>query len=477
MRMLNNFAQPRAEAGVFLTFLGAVGTTTGSCYLLQAGKEKILVDCGLFKGKKNLRLNNWTPFPIPPAELDAVVLTQSRLENSGYLPRLVKQGFKGKIYCSEPTGELCSFVLNGGAKIEEDGVVLAKEKGFSRHVSPRPLFTLEDVERTLKYFETIKWDESFSIGTEFKVRLHYAGHILGAAHVLIEARGKSILFSGCLGRPDDPLFLAPSCIQNIDYLIVESTHGGTLHPKVEPDEELLQAISPILKNRGIVLIVGSVACRVHLLISFLLKFKAARKIPDIAIYLEDSFAISSAVFEKFPNDLKLTIEDIKSLLPRTNIINSKESIDQANRQGPAITISGKPMATGGPILHQLKKIGADANNLILFIDYQAPGTRGADLIKGARSIKIHGLHWPIRAQIKQIKSFSSNADYSEILDWIKVCRFNPAKVFITHGEPKASVSLKEKIENQFYWPCLIPELGETVCLTMPHKSPSELSIR
>ncbi|MBN8555421.1 MAG: MBL fold metallo-hydrolase [Deltaproteobacteria bacterium] len=451
---------------VSVTFMGGVRTTTGSRYLLRAGNEKILIDCGLFEGLKELRTKNWEPFPMAPSKLTAVVLTHSQLENAGYLPKLIQEGFEGKVYCSEATKELCSIILKHNACTMNESLTDAIRFKSSKHPHPRPLYTSEDVDQSLDHFSGKAWEESFKIGNEFEVCLHYAGHILGASLVLVKVRGLHILFSANLGRLYDPLLLAPSSISQVDYLILESTYGNQLHPHLEPEKEIADSIKNTLTRKGVVIISASTTCRLQLLLYSLYELKKRQQIFNVPIYVDTCFkTLGYEIFQKYENDFRLPLKQIKEAIDSAHYIQSaQESERLRNKSEPMIIISGNEMATKGRILNHLKTFGTDAKNLILFTGFPTAGTRGAQLLSESKSIKIHGAYWPIRAEVKQIKSLSFHADYSEIIEWLRSCRMQPQKTFITHGEPQASASLREKIENEFHWKCVEPRLGETIFL-------------
>lgn len=451
---------------VSLTFLGAAGTTTGSRYLLTTDGEKILIDCGLFAGPKELRLKNREAFPSDPSEIDAVLLTHSHLESAGYLPLLVKQGFYGKIYCSEATKDLCSIVLTKQAYVQEEEAQLANKNGYSKHTPPRPLYTLEECQRALKQLVAIKWDEDFEVGKEIQACFHYAGHIVGAAHVIVETKEIKILFSGDLGRPWDPLLLAPTNISEANYVVLESTYGDCRHTTLEPLQEILEAIEKVLEEKGKILICASTLCRTKLLLLYLKELQSTHKIPKIPIFVDSPLAANySELFKKYTNEVRLTQKQVQEAFESAVYVNSlDQSKELSKRSDSMIIIAGNEMATEGRILQHLKSFGGDPNNLILLLGYQASGTRGFRLANGEKAVKIHGSLWPIRAKVRQLHSFSSQADYIEILEWLKASNLKPSKVFITHGEPSASKSLKAKIEEQFHWDSYEPHLGESISL-------------
>ncbi len=450
-----------------IQFLGATGTVTGSKYLVTAGETKILVDCGLFQGYKQLRLRNWEPLPIAPSELDAVVLTHAHLDHSGYLPLLVRNGFRGKIYCSEATYDLCWLLLPDSGHLQEEDASYANRHGYSRHSPALPLYTENDAERSLRYFSPVKFGMRFDLGGGLTAELSRAGHILGASIVSLDDGTTSITFSGDLGRSDDLIMPPPSPIERTDYLVVESTYGNRRHSRTDPVAVLGKAIRETASRGGVVVIPSFAVGRAQALMYYLHLLKESGAIPSgLPIYLDSPMAKdATAIYHKHRVDHRLTPRQCDAMCHAATIINTVEESKALDRQRiPKIIIAASGMATGGRVLHHLKTFASDKRNTILFVGYQAAGTRGAAMISGAESIKIHGEQVPVRAQVVQIDNLSAHADSDQILAWLSHFAVPPRKTFVTHGEPEAASALGKRIESELGWSCRVPEYCESVSL-------------
>ncbi len=450
-----------------IEFLGGTGTVTGSKYLLRAGRTKILVDCGLFQGYKQLRLRNWAGLPFDAAELDAVVLTHAHLDHSGYLPLLVKAGFKGKIFCSEATFDLCRILLPDSGHLQEEDAAFANRHGYSVHTPAEPLYTAEDARRSLKFFAPKPFDMRFSIADGFSAVLARAGHILGAAIVAINDGSRTITFSGDLGRLDDPVMVSPSTIEQTDYLVVESTYGNRVHDPIDPTIPLGKAIRDTVGRGGAVVIPAFAVGRAQNLLYYMHLLKESGAIPSfLPIFLDSPMAKdATAIYHKHRADHRLTPAQCESMCHAATIINTVEESKELDRkQGPKVIISASGMATGGRVLHHLKAFAGDPRNTILFAGYQAGGTRGAQMLDGADSIKIHGVAVPLRAHVEYVDNLSAHADCGEILKWLSGFHKAPKQTFITHGEPAASEALRVKIKDELKWNCRVPDYLEKVSL-------------
>lgn len=450
-----------------IQFLGGTGTVTGSKYFLRAGRTKILVDCGLFQGYKQLRLRNWAGLPFDAAELDAVVLTHAHLDHSGYLPLLVKAGFKGKIYCSEATYDLCRILLPDSGHLQEEDAAFANRHGYSVHTPAQPLYTAEDARHCLKFFAPQPFDVRFSIADGFSAVLARAGHILGAAIVAINNGSKTITFSGDLGRLDDPVMVPPSTIEQTDYLVVESTYGNRVHDPVDPTIPLGKAIRDTVGRGGVVVIPAFAVGRAQNLLYYIHLLKEAGAIPSfIPVFLDSPMAKdATAIYHKHRADHRLSPAQCESMCHAAKIINTVEESKELDRkQEPKVIISASGMATGGRVLHHLKAFAGDSRNTIVFAGFQAGGTRGAQMLDGADSIKIHGVPVALRAHVEYVDNLSAHADSGEILKWLAGFHQAPKQTFITHGEPAASEALRMKIKNELKWNCRVPEHMEKVDL-------------
>ena len=446
-----------------ITFLGATETVTGSKYLVTFDSQNILVDCGLFQGYKELRLRNWKPLPFDPQMLDAVILTQAHIDHSGYLPLLVKNGFKGPIYSSYGTKDLCDILLPDSGHLQEEDARHANEHDYSKHKPALPLYTVKDAENALALFTPQAYNSAVQLNKDTRFELIPAGHIIGSSFVRILHRGTSLLFTGDLGRMKDSVMQAPSIIQQTDYLVTESTYGDRLHEKDNPKILLANIINKTINRGGSVIIPAFAVGRSQIILHYLSALKKENAIPDVPIYLDSPMAINATeILSNHIEDLRLTKTECKELCEiATYTRTSDESIALDVQKKPKIIISASGMATGGRILFHLKAYASDASNTILFTGFQAPGTRGSDMLHGAKHIKIHGELVPIHAEIEVINSTSAHADYEETLEWLKHFIAPPKKTFITHGKPEAALSLKHKIESELGWHCIVPQYAQS----------------
>ncbi|WP_019143402.1 MBL fold metallo-hydrolase RNA specificity domain-containing protein [Noviherbaspirillum massiliense] len=451
-----------------IRFLGATGTVTGSKYLVSSGPVRILLDCGLFQGYKELRLRNWAPLPVHLADIDAVVLTHAHLDHSGYLPLLVKNGFRGKIHCSEATYDLCKILLTDSGHLQEEEAAYANRHGFSKHHPALPLYTKADALEALKYFSPVRFGTRFKVSGDVHARLEVAGHILGAAIVALDDGKTSITFSGDLGRPDDPIMPAPAAIQKTDYLVVESTYGNRRHDSTDPTELLGQAICETASRGGVTVIPSFAVGRAQELMYYIHRLKDKGKIPaHLPVYLDSPMAINATeIYHRHRRDHRLDDEECRAMCNAAKLVRTADESIALNRQHmPMVIIAANGMATGGRVLHHLKLYAPDRRNTILFAGFQAGGTRGASMIAGAEAVKIHGEYIPVRAQVRQIGNLSAHADADEILGWLSGFAAPPKRVFIIHGEPDAANALRERIEQRFGWACSVPAYLDEVTLS------------
>lgn len=448
-----------------LTFLGATGTVTGSKYLLADGNKKILIDCGLFQGQKELRLRNWDKPPVDPQNLNALLLTHAHLDHSGYIPKMVKNGFKGPIYCSEATFDLCKILLPDSGHIQEEDAERANRYSYSKHKPALPLYTEQDARHCLQYFKPVDFGQPHRLGDDLSFTLHRAGHILGASFIKVsDGGGTSILFSGDIGRYNDPVMKDPAQIQDVDYLVVESTYGDRLHDKNDPTEDIEKIVNETAARGGTVIIPAFAVGRAQSIMYYLHKLKTEKRIPaTIPIYLDSPMAINASdLLCKHLNDHRMPrglCMDVCGIATYTRTPAESKAINQSSM--PKIIISASGMATGGRVLHHLKHYVGDQRNTVLLAGYQAAGTRGDRLARGEKEIKIHGQMWPVRAQIVKMDNMSAHADYSEILKWMSNFRESPRKIFVTHGEPVAAASLQKKIIEKYGWDAVVPTYLQT----------------
>lgn len=449
-----------------LTFLGATGTVTGSKYLVTAGGKRILVDCGLFQGYKQLRLRNWAPLPVAPKDIDAVVLTHAHLDHTGYLPVLVKNGFRGAVYCSAATRDLCAILLPDSGRLQEEEAAYANRGGFSKHKPALPLYTRDDADRALAGFVPVAFARETILPGGIALRLLPAGHLLGASLVELRHDGSTLVFSGDLGRPNDPIMVAPAVVERADYLIVESTYGDRRHASDDPQRQLADVINRTAARGGAVIIPAFAVGRAQTLLYLIHRLRQARAIPDIPVFLNSPMAADTTrLYHAHRAEHRLTPQQCDALHHAATVVNSAEDSKRLNeRRGPMIVISASGMATGGRVVHHLKAFAPDPRNTILFAGFQAGGTRGAAMVNGAESIKIHGQYVPVRAEVVRLDNLSAHADYAEILAWLKQFRAPPRRTFITHGEPAAADALRLRIEEQLGWACEVPEYQASVAL-------------
>ncbi len=445
-----------------ISFLGAAETVTGSRFLLEIQDKKILIDCGLFQGLKKLREQNWEIFPIDPEAIDAVVLTHAHIDHSGYLPKLVKEGFKGPIYSTYATYDLCQILLPDSAYLQEEDAEYRNKTGTTKHHPALPLYDRNDADAALKLFKPKDYDADFEIAEGIGCRLTPSGHILGSSFVTISAEKQKIVFSGDLGRPNDLVMLPPRWIKQADYLILESTYGDREHRKIDILDDLEAIVNRTAKRHGTLLIPAFAVGRAQAVLRALHILKKAKRIPNIPIYLNSPMASSATdLFVEYASEHRLSPGESEETCNAAIYIRSvEESIKLTETPGPMVIISASGMATGGRVLHHLKTLGPDPKNTIAFVGFQAAGTRGEHLLAGKKTVKIHGQEIPIEAEVTYLDNLSTHADQSEILDWLRHFHKAPRKTFIVHGEAKASEVLAEKIRSELSWECTVPSLNE-----------------
>lgn len=449
-----------------ITFLGGAGTVTGSKYLIDTGSHRILVDCGLFQGYKLLRERNWAPFPVKPADIDAVVLTHAHLDHSGYLPLLVKNGFSGPIISTHASLKLCELILLDSGHLMEADSRYANKRGFSKHKPALPLYDKSDAERSLGSFQTHDFHKTVEVMKDCTAMFRPAGHILGAATVELDCGGTRIVFSGDLGRFNDAMMVDPEPVPRADYLIVESTYGNRRHDPTDPEEALEEVIDRTVRRGGSIIIPAFAVGRAQSLLFHLSRLRKRGRLTNIPVFLDSPMAINATdLLHSHIGEHRLTKEECEEACGIATYTRDVEASKQIDRDSmPKIVISASGMLTGGRILHHLKHYGPDHRNTILLAGFQAGGTRGAALRDGARELKIHGQLVPIRAEVVSLDMFSAHADRDELLRWLGGFETAPRMTFVTHGELEASDTFRHCIQEKLGWNARVPEHGERVDL-------------
>jgi metallo-beta-lactamase family protein len=456
----------RQEIHMRLRFLGATGTVTGSRYLLSHAGRQLLIDCGLFQGLKQLRLRNWDAPPMVPSEVDAVLLTHAHIDHSGYLPRFVELGFKGPVYCTPATADLCGLLLPDAGRLQEEEADFANRHGHSKHKPALPLFTEAQARHALERLEPVAFDKDFSPWPEWSLQLRPAGHILGAASVLAAGGGRSVLFSGDLGRDDDLLMRPPAAPASADWLVIESTYGDRLHPKDDALTRLAEVINRTAARGGTVVIPSFAVGRAQTLLHAIHLLKAGGRIPNLPVYLDSPMAADATqIYRRYVGEHRLDAEQCAAMCKSAAFVNTVEEskrLDTAH--WPAVIVSASGMATGGRVLHHLRAYLPQPRNTVLFAGFQAAGTRGASLVGGAPAVKMFGEYVPVRAEVANLEMLSAHADRDQLIDWARKMSGTPRGVFVTHGEPVAADALRVALQDELGWACKVPEFGEEVAL-------------
>ena len=455
-----------------LSFLGAAGNVTGSRFLLNIQGKQLLIDCGLFQGLKQNRLRNWEPFPVPPSDIEAVLLTHAHIDHSGYIPRLCKQGFSGRIHSTYATQELCEIMLRDSAHLQQEDALWANKKGFSKHSPALPLYTVEDAEKALAQFSPHYYGQDLFLSDTLRIKFKDAGHILGSSFIDVKTTGdqgtKRFVFSGDLGRPGRPILWDPVQVYEVDYLILESTYGNRLHDSKPSEQELARVINQSVQRGGVLVIPSFAVGRTQELLFFIRELEEQGKIPRIPVYVDSPMAVKATeIFKKrvADYDLEARIQELNGKhIFQTSKVQFLKDAEQSKMlhdiQRQAIIISASGMVEGGRILHHMEHRLPHQHNTVLFIGYQAEGTRGRAILEGKPFVKIHGMEIPVRATIESISGFSAHADYNETLAWLMGFNRPPIKTFIVHGESDASAALAEKIRAKLGWQVVIPKFNE-----------------
>lgn len=454
-----------------LDFLGAAGTVTGSRFLLSHAGTRVLVDCGLFQGLRELRRRNWEPFPVAPSAIDAVVLSHAHLDHSGYLPALAARGFAGPVLATRNTVDLARIVLTDSAHLLAEDAEHARTHGYSKHDPPLPLYNEADVEAALRLFEVVDYGIDVDVVAGVRATLRPAGHILGSAVVLVELvdEHRTVLFSGDLGRPHHPLLRPPLPPPRADVVVVESTYGDRAHPAAD-GEAFADAIRRTVRRGGSVVIPAFAVDRTEVILMELRRLRAAERIPDVPVYVDspmalDALGIYRDAIRRRSAELRSDLRDSGDLFDPGDLVELR-TVEQSKSVNdpawPSIIVSASGMATGGRVLHHLENLLPDPDNTVILAGYQAQGTRGRDLLNGATALKMHGRYVPVRAEVVDVPMFSVHADADELLDWLKQAPDAPQVCYVVHGEPHASATLARRIHDELGWTAVAPALGERV---------------
>lgn len=449
---------------VNITFLGGAGTVTGSKYLVEAEGTRVLVDCGLFQGYKPLRLRNWSPLPVVPGQIHAVLLTHAHLDHSGYLPLLAREGFRGPVYATAGTRDLAAVLLPDSGHLQEEDAAYANRHGFSKHQPALPLYTRKDALDCLRLFRAQPMRRAFSPARGWKATFFGAGHILGAASLLLEVAGRRLLFSGDLGRKDDVLMNPPEDPPAADTLLIESTYGNREHPAESVLDELAPALQRVAARGGVAVVPVFAVGRAQLLLHAIATLKAQGRIPHgLPVFLDSPMAVASTgIFTQHPGEHRLSAHEVQALARAATMVETTEqSKALANRHGPMVILAASGMATGGRVLHHLARYAGDHRNMILLTGFQTPGTRGARIAAGEPSVRIHGQDVAIGAEVAQLRTASAHADAPQLMDWLRKLPQAPDQVYVVHGELGAADALRERIEHELHWRARVPEHGST----------------
>jgi metallo-beta-lactamase family protein len=450
-----------------LTFLGAAGTVTGSRYLVEAARSRVLVDCGMFQGIKMLRARNWAGLPIEVASLDAVVLTHAHIDHSGWLPRLCELGFTGPVYCTAATRDLLGILLPDAGHLQEEEARHANARGYSRHRPALPLYTRQAAEASLDRLVAIETEVDVGVAPGVTARLVPNGHILGSASVRLATDEHRIVFTGDVGRPDDPIMHAPEACPEGDTLLVESTYGDRRHPPERTAEVLAGVVTETVAKGGVVIVPAFAVGRAQHVLHLLAEARAAGRIPDVPVYLDSPMAIDATeLYLRHRSEHRLTPAQCRAMCRDVRFSRTPEdSMAIDHSAGPMVIVSASGMATGGRVLFHLRRFLPDPRTTVLLVGYQVSGSRGRSLLDGADEVKIHGEYVKVAARIAHVEGLSAHADYSEIGDWLERSKLAPRRVYVTHGEPGAADAMRRRLHDRFGWEPVVAEDRASVTLT------------
>lgn len=454
------------DGGASITFLGAAETVTGSRYLIETGAARVMVECGLFQGWKKLRERNWASLPFDPSTLDAVVLTHAHIDHSGFLPRLCQSGFSGPVYCTRGTADLLGILLPDSGHLQEEEARHANQRGYSKHKPALPLYTRADAEQCLERLVPVPYGDVFPVAAGIAGRFTRAGHIIGSACLDLRVGATRVAFTGDVGRPDDPIMKPADPLGAADVLVTESTYGDRRHPAGSVNAVVEKTVNETVAKGGAVIVPAFAVGRAQHLLHLLTELVHEKRIPPLPIFLDSPMAIdATGLFFEHADEHRLSGDQCRRMSEGVHYTRTPEesrAIDQ--RSGPMIVISASGMATGGRILHHLRRFLPEKQNTVLFPGYQTSGTRGRSLVDGTDEVKIHGQYVPVRARVIQVECLSAHADYREMLDWLARAALAPRRVFVTHGEPAAADAFRRRLRDTFGWNAIVPAMGDTAVL-------------
>lgn len=459
-----------------LSFWGGVGTVTGSKYLIETERARVLVDCGMFQGLKELRERNWQEPPFDPRAIDSVLITHAHIDHTGYLPRLVKQGFKGPVYCSRGTAELLKILLPDAGRLQEEDADYRNRHKLTKHTPALPLYTEDDAFASIELIKPLpNTGEALDVAKGIRAGFRIAGHILGSSMVLVEIdeagadrAGRRVLFSGDLGHYDQPIIRDPVAPPTCDYLLVESTYGDRLHDPVDPKVALARIINDAVSRNSAVLIPAFAVGRSQELVYLIRELEDEKTIPVLPVYVDSPMAAAATVV--YGNRKEEHDEAYASVLARqrhplrthsmTTATSRAQSKSLNDVQGTRVIISASGMMTGGRVMHHALRLVPDPDATLVFVGYQAAGTLGRKILDGEREVRILGQQVPVRCRLERIGGFSAHADWKEVIRWLEGMSAGPRRTFLTHGEPPAANAMAGHINERFGWTVAVPAYGE-----------------